>query len=69
MSDAWITVAEAAVVAHRTPATIYSWIRQGRLYSTTDGRGRTLVKGRAVLECEAKVKIGRPIGSASSSWW
>lgn len=65
----WITVAEAALVAKRTPATIYNWIRHGRLYTSTGTGGITLVRGDAVLEVESRVKLGRPTGAASSIHW
>lgn len=65
----WITVAEAALIAKRTPATIYNWIRHGRLYTATGTGGITLVRGDAVLEVESRVKLGRPAGADSSRYW
>lgn len=65
----WVTVAEAALLASRTPATIYNWIRHGRLYTTTGTGGITLVRGDAVLEAESRVKLGRPAGAPSSIHW
>lgn len=64
----WITVPEAAQLAHRGQWTIYDWIRKGRLRTRHDAAGRMLVDGAQLLEVEPTVKRGRPAGSASLPW-
>ncbi len=61
--NAWLTVEQAAHLVGRTPATIYSWIKQGRLSSARPER-ITMVRRRDVVAVEAVMKIGRPEGSA-----
>lgn len=61
--NSWVTVAQAARLVNRTPATIYSWIAQGRLATARPERV-ALVRRRDVLRLEAEIKIGRPEGSA-----
>lgn len=56
----WITVPEAAIIAHRKPRTIYDWIDGGHLATRLGNRGETLVDGRQVLEVEETRRRGRP---------
>lgn len=56
----WITVPEAAIVAHRSKRTIYDWIDQDLLVTRQGGTGETLVDGIQVLQVEETRKRGRP---------
>lgn len=49
----WITVAEAAIVAHVSPGVIYRWIRDGRLQTIPGPGWVKLVYGREVLGVES----------------
>lgn len=64
MSEKWITVAEAATLAGRSPHRIYCWIRDGDLAERIDGDGIKLVKATEVLRVEAGKKRGRKPGAA-----
>lgn len=63
----WVTIADAALLAGRHSSNIYRWIKTGRLWTTVDDSGRTLVDGRQVLDVEAEVRRGRPVGSVSAT--
>jgi predicted site-specific integrase-resolvase len=57
-----LTIAQAAAVVGRAPATVRDWIRRGYLTPMRIGR-RTYVTGRAVREAEAEVwkRTPRPV--------
>lgn len=61
----WISIADAAKIAGRSQRTIYNWINAGRLATDADAHGRLRVDDRRVLEVEATVQRGRPIGSVN----
>lgn len=63
----WVTTAEAALLAGRHVSNIYRWIKLGRLWTTVDDDGRTLVDGHQVLDVEAGMKRGRPKGSLDAA--
>lgn len=50
---AWLTIAEASVIAHRSKRTIRRWITDGRLEVIDGLYGERLVPARAVFELEA----------------
>lgn len=58
--NGWITVKAAARLAGRSEATIYAWIKNGRLVTRIGFAGRRLVHGRDVIELEATIRPGRP---------
>ncbi|WP_433776460.1 helix-turn-helix domain-containing protein [Microbacterium sp. gxy059] len=55
----WITIAEAAEIARRSPRTIYEWAQHERLASRVEN-GRVLVLRKAVERIAPTVKRGRP---------
>jgi hypothetical protein len=61
----WITIADAAKLAGRSQRTIYNWINAGRLAQRYDDLGRKCVESVRLLEVEATVQRGRPVGSVS----
>jgi excisionase family DNA binding protein len=61
--NGWITVEQAAILVGRTRATVYVWIKQGRLPTVRPDR-ITMVRRRDVVQLEAVIKMGRPEGTA-----
>ena len=55
-----ISVAEAAIIAHRSTSTIYLWIEQGLLTEYQGEYGEILLDGVAVLVVEETRRRGRP---------
>lgn len=51
----WITVKEAADLAHRDTSRIYAWIREDRLASEEDSAGVLYVLSTDVLELEVRM--------------
>jgi hypothetical protein len=62
-----VTVAEAALIAHRKPRTIYDWIAQGLLEEFQGEAGEILVDGVLVLVVEETRRRGRPRNAAKSA--
>jgi hypothetical protein len=60
----WITVADAAIIAHRKPRTIYDWISAGLLTTAQGETGEILVDGAQVLSVEETRRRGRPRSAA-----
>lgn len=60
MSGRWITVSDAAIIAHRKPRTIYDWIAAGLLQTVQGDTGEILVDGQQVLAVEETRRRGRP---------
>lgn len=56
-----VTVAEAAVLVDRSPATIYRWKTQGRLLWDINRRGMLVVEYADVLKAAATTRQGRPV--------
>ena len=63
-TDIWLSIQEAAVLAHRKPGTIYAWIKRGHLRKRIGTNGVIQVLGLEVIEAESKVRPGRPAGTA-----
>lgn len=59
----WVTVADAAVLAERSPRTIYVWIEKGLLATRTNQAGVTLVLWKAATRTGQTLKRGRPRGT------
>jgi|GEM_PF-2673091 len=57
----WVTVREAALIAGKSPRTIYVWIEQDRL-ATRLNDGVTEVLSKAVARIAPTVGRGRPRG-------
>ena len=62
-----ITVAEAALIAHRQPRTIYDWIRAGLLASHQGDYGEIRLDGMEVLIVEETRRKGRPRNKSTNS--
>lgn len=62
-----ITVAEAAIIAHRSTRTIYAWIAKGLLVEYQGEYGEVLVDGVAVLAVEETRRRGRPRNAAKGA--
>lgn len=62
-----ITVAEAAIIAHRKPRTIYDWIDNGLLTAHQGDTGEIRLDGVEVLAVEETRRRGRPRKSARSA--
>jgi hypothetical protein len=60
----WVTIPDAAILANRSPRTIYSWIDRGLLATRTNDSGQTVVQGTKVLALEPTIRRGRRRGSA-----
>lgn len=63
-TDIWLSVQDAAFLAHRKPGTIYAWIEKGHLRKRIGPNGVIQVRGFEVMEAESKVRPGRPAGTA-----
>jgi hypothetical protein len=63
----WIPIADAAIIAHRSPRTIYSWIDRDLLVPKQGEQGETLVDGVAVLRVEEGQRRGRPRKDANAA--
>ena len=60
-----ISVAEAAIIAHRSKRTIYDWIDAGLLDTQQGEYGETLLDGMQVLVIEETRRRGRPKKTAN----
>lgn len=52
VTDAWVTIADAAVLVKRAPSTVYRWIDEDRLRIAVDDQNRMFVKVSEVREIE-----------------
>ena len=59
VTDAWVTIADAAVLVKRAPSTVYRWIDQDRLTFAVDEHNRMYVRASEVLELEAVMRRRR----------
>lgn len=64
LADQWVSVADAALLAHRSERTVYAWVRAGRVQARRGDGGATTVLALDVLEAERTVVRGRPTGTA-----
>lgn len=58
----WVTVADAATLAGRTPRTIYNWVTKGLLATRKNQDGVTLVLWKAATRTAQEIPRGRPRG-------
>lgn len=63
----YITVAQAAIVAHRNTRTIYRWIDKGLLIIEPGDTGEILLDFETVKEVEETRRRGRPRKASKSS--